>query len=178
MKDDNFFELFGLKVQFEINGADLTARYRALQSQIHPDKYTNAAEKERLLSVHKAALVNEAYQVLKTPLPRAKYMLSLHGILLDEQQSTTLMAPDFLMEQMELREALSEIQHADSPIKLLDDIFSKIESKKNQLISDIALKLSKESKKEYEAAADKVRQLQFFIKLQEEARQIESQLDL
>jgi len=178
MKDNNFFELFGLEVQFELNESELTSRYRSLQSQVHPDKFANATEKERLLSVQKAALVNDAYQTLKSPLIRTKYILSLHGIMLDDEQTTTLMDPGFLMEQMELRESLSAIKNASNPESLLDDIYNTIDNKEQKLISSIRLKLEIASKESLEDTANYVRELQFFQKLKEETEQLEAELDL
>ena len=51
------------------------------------------------------ALVNEAFQTLKNPLRRGRYLLQLRGIDTDEEIDTA-MDSAFLMEQMELRESL------------------------------------------------------------------------
>jgi len=178
MEDNNFFKLFGLQQEFELNIEDLTSRYRALQSKIHPDKFANASEKERALSVQKAALVNDAYQTLKSPLRRAKYMLYLCDINLDSAQNAAPMSASFLMEQMELRESLTEIQKSTNPNDRLKDIFEHINNKEQALISSISIKLTNASKENIEEAANNVRQLQFFLKLQEEAEHIESELNL
>ena len=58
-----------------------------------------------------ATLANEAYQTLKKPASRAKYLLSLSDI--DATQETnTAMPMDFLMQQMEWRESLEDFKSA------------------------------------------------------------------
>ena len=47
----NHFELFGLPVAFYIDAQKLEERYRELQRTLHPDRYANAGERERRLSV-------------------------------------------------------------------------------------------------------------------------------
>ena len=102
------FELFELPVSFDIDLQDLSQRYRKLQRVVHPDKFANASDRERRLSVDKAATVNDAYQILKSPQRRARYMLELQFVSFDDEKDMAL-DPAFLMEQIELREALQEL---------------------------------------------------------------------
>ena len=60
----------------------------------------------------KSTQVNDAYQTLKSPTKRAKYILSLHRSV----EKITL-PPDFLMQQMEWEEHLEDIE---KKIKELD----------------------------------------------------------
>ncbi|MHB8256334.1 MAG: Fe-S protein assembly co-chaperone HscB [Acidiferrobacterales bacterium] len=105
--EKNFFELFGLPVGFNLDTADLAARYRDLQRQFHPDRYANATDPERRLSLQITAQINQGFQTLKEPLSRGRYLLALQGVNTDEETDTR-MDPDFLVEQMELRESLDE----------------------------------------------------------------------
>lgn len=75
----NHFELFGLPLQFQLDGSLLSSQFRDLQRQFHPDKFATASERDRLLAVQKAAQINDAYQVLKNPISRAEYLLIQHG---------------------------------------------------------------------------------------------------
>ena len=54
-----------------------------------------------------AVRVNEAYQRLKDPLKRAAYLCELDGAPIDAENNTAMPA-DFLMQQMEWREALDD----------------------------------------------------------------------
>lgn len=49
----NHFELFGLPLQFQLDGSLLSSQFRDLQRQFHPDKFTTASERDRLLAVQK-----------------------------------------------------------------------------------------------------------------------------
>ncbi|MBU5881014.1 co-chaperone HscB [Vibrio cholerae O1] len=110
----NYFELFGLPIQFELDGSLLSSQFRALQKRFHPDNFATASERDRLMAVQQAAQINDAYQTLKDPLRRAEYLLSLQGIEMNAEQQT-LQDPMFLMEQMELREELESVTACADP---------------------------------------------------------------
>ncbi|MGB5261168.1 MAG: Fe-S protein assembly co-chaperone HscB, partial [Gammaproteobacteria bacterium] len=119
------FELFDLPPSFEVDAGLLDLRYRELQRSLHPDRFVNAGDRERLLSVHQAARINEAYQILKDPLLRGRYLLELAGQAFDDEHHTTRDTA-FLMEQMELREALSAVRGEDDAFAALGSIMDRI----------------------------------------------------
>ena len=65
------FSLFELPASFRLDAALLDRRYLEMQSRVHPDRFASAGDAERRLSLQWATRVNEAYQTLKKPLPRA-----------------------------------------------------------------------------------------------------------
>ena len=69
------FTLFGLPRLFRLDVTALDARYRELAAQVHPDRFAQAGDAERRLSLQWATRVNEAYQTLNSPLKRAQYLL-------------------------------------------------------------------------------------------------------
>ena len=83
----DYYTLFGLPRSFRIDAAALDRRYREIAAQVHPDKYVQAGDAERRLSLQWATRVNEAYQTLKDSLSRAQYLLLLagHGVDADRQ---------------------------------------------------------------------------------------------
>lgn len=103
---ENFFAVFGLRPGPDIDLAGLSATYRSLQQQVHPDRFTRECDRTQRLAQQQAALVNTAYNTLKSPLARAQYLLELAGQ--HREPETTLRDPAFLMEQMALRERLDE----------------------------------------------------------------------
>lgn len=174
------FELFELPVSFEVDLADLSQRYRELQRAVHPDKFANASDHERRLSVEKAAAINDAYQILKSPQKRARYMLELQSVSFDDEKDTAL-DPAFLMEQIELRESLAEIKQSAEPLEQLNQVMADIKNRIGFVISEIAQQLSSGSLDDVQKKSAKqlVHKMQFLNKLQQEAElQEESLLDV
>ena len=160
----DYFALFDLELRFQIDLVHLEQNYRALQAQVHPDKFSSASGAEKRLSMQCSTHVNEAYQTLKQSMSRARYVLSLHGI--DTQEETnTAMPTDFLMEQMEWREAIGEATDAADPTAL-DQLASKLRQATQQLHAELALQIDQQQ--DYAGAASAVRKLRFFDKLHEE----------
>lgn len=171
----DYFELFELPRAFEIDPDRLSERYRQLQRQLHPDRYVNASDQERRLSVQKTALVNEAYQTLKSPLARARYLLILNGVEFDDERETHFDA-EFLMEQMELREALSEIRSADDATSALMHFMQDINQRKKLMEKTLAATLKTENETQLQDAKQLVQKMQFLVRLQQEAEELEEEL--
>lgn len=157
----DFFSLFQLPRTFSLDAGELDSRYREVQGQVHPDRFTQAGDAERRLSMQWATQANEAYQTLKNPLERAKYLLRLAGqdVL---AESNTAMPTDFLMEQMEWREAVAEARSGGDHHEL--------EHLHNRLRADVtaryeALGERLDRQHDYPGAADQVRRLMFLEKL-------------
>ena len=107
----NHFELFHLPQQFAIDLKALDQAYRDVQNQVHPDKFARSPDAEKRVAMQWATRANEAYQTLRSPMRRATYLCELNGVDL-ETESNTSMAPAFLMQQMEWREALDDARAA------------------------------------------------------------------
>src|SRR5215831_687829 len=103
----NHFELFGLSPSYGLDKGVLEKAYREIQSRVHPDRFAHAGDAERRASLQWTTRVNEAYQALKNPVARASHILALHGVDVAFETNTAMPA-DFLMQQMELREALGD----------------------------------------------------------------------
>jgi molecular chaperone HscB len=155
------FDLFGLAPAFAIEGEALERSYREIQSKVHPDRFAHAGDAERRASLQWTTRVNEAYRTLKDPVQRAKHLLELHGVDV-AFETNTAMPPEFLMQQMELRESLEE---AKTPASL-DEMRKRLRQDKAQLQNQIAEAL--DTKKDYAGAAGLVRKLQFLDRLDEE----------
>jgi molecular chaperone HscB len=160
----NYFELFNMPVSFDVDLSVLPQTYQQLQRLTHPDKFASGSEQQKLVAIQKNAQVNDAYSVLKSPLSRAEYILSLRGIDLQHEQQT-IKDTSFLMQQMEWREELAEVDQQSDPLNVL----SALEDEINQTIkSDLAqLKafLASEEVDAEKQAADIIRQLKFLYKM-------------
>ena len=167
------FTLFGLEPGFAVDQARLLARYRELQQATHPDRFVSAGDAERRWSVQASSRVNDAYTTLKAPLPRAVYLLELAGVTVDEE-SDTRMDPMFLMEQMELREALEAVAGASDPHATLDAVRAKLVALETAAMRGFETAMVAG---DTAAARVEIRQWQFVDKLRREVGEIEAGLD-
>ncbi len=107
----NDFELFGLKQKFSQNRAAVDARWKELQHQAHPDKFAMHGASAQRVAMQWSVRINEAYQRLKDPLKRACYLCELNGAPVNAEKNTAMPA-EFLMMQMQWREALDDAKTA------------------------------------------------------------------
>lgn len=177
VQQQTHFELFDLPVSFELELQDLSQRYRELQRVVHPDNFANASDRERRLSVEKAAVINEAYQVLKSPLRRARYMLELQSVSFDDEKDMA-MDTAFLMEQIELREALDEVGTKPDPLSALNDIMADIKKRLAAILAELkdGLAVTELTDDKKQQLKQLVHKTQFLNKLQQEAEYQEENL--
>ena len=105
----NYFEILDHEVNFVVDAKQLSKKHRHLQTQFHPDKFSNKSKEEQDHSENMSALINEAYSTLTNPMKRALYLLELNGDPLLEGDQPVL-DEEFLVEILELNE---EIDDAD-----------------------------------------------------------------
>ncbi len=168
----NYFELFQLAVQFELDVADLGSRFRQLQAQMHPDRFVGKSQHEQRVAIQYSALVNQAYTTLRSPLQRALYLLELSGIS-SEQVAGERIDGGFLMEQMELREKLESIADMVDPETVLEHLMLEISNDVKRHEQEFVLA---HNAGELQKAASACVKMQYLEKLQQEAEQIESGL--
>jgi molecular chaperone HscB len=110
---DDDFSLFGLPPRFSLDRATLDERWRALQAEVHPDRFSSQGASAQRVAMQWAVRVNEAYRRLKDPLARATYLIQLRGGAV-AAESNTRMPGDFLVQQMSWREVLEDASDADA----------------------------------------------------------------
>lgn len=172
----NYFDLFGLPVGFVVDAAELATRYRELQRVLHPDRFANASDRERRLSLQGATRVNEAYRVLKHPLARAKYLLSLQDIDPDASTRTSI-DPEFLMEQMALREELEAVSGQTDPRLAVNELMERLDGKMKQLVGQLAILFETATREHLERAREIVHEMMFLEKLHSQAADLEAELE-
>lgn len=170
--EKNYFELFGLPMRFDIDNADLSARYLDLQRHVHPDRYASGSDQQRRLALQMTAQINEAFQTLKDPLARGRYILSLHGVSTDEE-TDTVMDPAFLLEQMELREGMQEARTAQDRPQRLQALMQGIEQRLALGTEELGRQLNENSSTSLARARSVVRETQFLRKVQREIEDLE-----
>jgi molecular chaperone HscB len=160
----NHFDLLGLPLAYAVDPARLESGYLALQSQVHPDRFAAATEAERRVAMQWAARANEAYRTLRDPVDRARYILSLKGFDTGEESNTS-MPPDFLMQQMEWREAVAEATGARD-VARLEQVRSELREERAGMLRMLERAIDADSN--YDAGCSLVRKLRFIDKLDEE----------
>lgn len=171
---ENYFKLLGLPIDYHVDLQQLNNNYLEVQRTVHPDNFANSSDLERRLSVQKAAQINDALQTLKNPLKRAIYMLSLSGVELKDNE--TAMDPEFLMQQMELREQLSGIKQQSDPFAALDKMLAEVDNTLKsfqQLLGDL---FAISDSAALDKAKNTVLKMQFLSRLQEECLNLEEEL--
>lgn len=159
--DDNDFDLFGVVQRFAQDRAELDARWRALQAEVHPDRFASEGTAAQRIAVQWAVRVNEAYQRLKDPLKRAAYLCELAGQRIDAENNTA-MPGAFLMQQMAWREALDEAR-AEADVEALAE---QVATHRNEAITRLQRTLDDEH--DAAAAAQQVRALMFIERFAED----------
>lgn len=169
----NYFDLFDLPFQFEVDLARLSDKYRELQRHSHPDRYADQGEQEQRVAMQASSHLNMAMDTLKHPLPRATYILSLQGIDLNSETDTK-MDHGFLFKQMEWRESLEELPGDDSAWDVLDSLTDEVQKERKTELSALSELIAAE---DWAAVRDKVRQLQFIEKMLSEIADKEAALE-
>jgi molecular chaperone HscB len=168
----NYFELFDLPADFDLDLGQLGERYREVQRELHPDRYARASAHEQRLAVQYSALINEAYATLRKPLPRALYLLELSGMSREAIENQPLDG-GFLITQMELREKLESIDELVDPEPVLERLLEEIGG-------DIAVQQAEFARTfpagDSARAAAACVKMQYLDKLLREAEQAESSL--
>lgn len=153
------FQLFQIPEQFAQDRAALDTRWKELQREAHPDKFAAQGAAAQRIAMQWSVRINEAYQRLKDPVQRAAYLCELHGAPINAENNTAMPAA-FLMQQMELREALEEAKTEEN----LEEISQQAAEILREQLSNAEQLI--DQAKDYPAAAQAVRALLFIQKFQ------------
>ena len=169
----DFFEIFAIPVAWQVDSSQLQSRYLKLQQEFHPDRFASRSDTEKRLAVQTASLINQAYDTLKSPLKRAQYLLELNKI--DASQDSHITSDGvFLMEQIELREALSDVRNSADPFAALDSLRSGVENSYAEQQNQFQAQYQES---DFDHAFNTVAKMQFSAKLLDEIEQLEAELE-
>ena len=169
----NYFELFGLTPAFKLDLSVLETSFRKIQSEVHPDRFVSGTTSEKSHSMQTATLANEAYITLKAPALRAAYLLALQGINATPETNTKMPA-DFLMQQMEWREALEDAK-VEKNIAALENLLAEMQSEVKSLQADLTFHF--DEKNDLAEATEATRKLIFIDKVCADINKAISQLE-
>lgn len=163
------FELFDLPRRFAQDAAQLDTRWKDLQRQAHPDRFAAQGAAAQRLAMQWSVRINEAYQRLKSPLRRAAYLCELGGAPVQGEDNTAMPA-DFLVQQMEWREALDEA----STVQEVEALHSSVQAAERDTLARCAQAI--DGAGDFAAAAKQVRALMFLARFADSIEQRTDQL--
>ncbi len=109
--DVNYFDLLGIAASYDIDPAEVRARYLNLARAVHPDRLKADTSEVRALSLRTTAQVNRARTVLLDPIQRAEYLLAMAGGKCSADDKSV--PNDVLADMLTLREELEEARESD-----------------------------------------------------------------
>jgi molecular chaperone HscB len=148
------FELFDIAARFALDRTALDTRWRALQAEVHPDRFATQGAAAQRVAMQWAVRVNEAYQRLKDPVKRAAYLCELNDAPI-EAENNTAMPTDFLTRQMEWREALDDASTIAQVAALAEEVSV------HRGAALMQLQATLDEQRDFAAAAQQVRALMF-----------------
>jgi molecular chaperone HscB len=159
--DSNDFELFDVPLRFEQDAEALSQRWKALQAAAHPDRFAAEGAAAQRVAMQWSVRVNQAYQRLKDPLKRAAYLCELHGAPIDAENNTAMPA-EFLVRQMQWREALDEA--GDGPA--VHALAGEVAQARRGMVQGLGTLI--DGHRDWPAAAAQVRALMFVTRFAED----------
>jgi molecular chaperone HscB len=169
----NYFELFGLKPVFDIDAAELRAIQQRLQATHHPDRHVSASPADRRASVQMASWINQAFETLRDPVKRSRYLLEINGADMPDESATTGDA-EFLMEQLELREAVEGCREDDRPLDCCARIETRLEQRAGELAAEFVDNLEAGR---LDQAVESSRKMQFIQRIQHQLSELQFELE-
>ncbi|MEO5765988.1 MAG: Fe-S protein assembly co-chaperone HscB [Casimicrobiaceae bacterium] len=169
----NYFDLFGIPQRYRFDGERLEQAYRALQSEVHPDRFAGGSDAQKRIALQSSARVNEAYRALRDPVLRAQYLLQMHGVDATDETDTSLPL-EFLEHQLERREAAEGFVEARD-VRALSALVTQIRAESTD--REAALATALDDERAFADARTKVRELTFLQKLAADLDTLQSTLD-
>ena len=169
---NNPFALFDLPVAFQVDSALLNERYLALQKSLHPDNFSAASAQEQRLAMQKSAEINDALRILKDPIARADSIIALNTGEQENPEEKSNKDIGFLMQQMEWRETLENIENRKDTDELTA-FAQEINQIRHAILSELSTALDAQQWDIARAITDKLR---FIKKLQAEIERVEETL--
>lgn len=114
----NYFKFYDLPITFNPDQQLVKQQFYALSKKYHPDFYINESEEKQAEVLELSTLNNKAFQILSNPQKRLQYILELKGELIEGENYT--LPQDFLMEMMDVNEAIMEMEFDPDASKLAD----------------------------------------------------------
>lgn len=148
----NYFKLFDLQEQYNIDLLLLDSKYFALLAKYHPDKASGTEEKYKFSTL--SSVINNGYKILMDDFERAAHILELHEINIKNDSIAHKLPFDILEEILEMKEKLEYGNRNEKQAMLAARL-----DKRKIIISEL---LNLFAIKDYKAAAIKSMMLRYY----------------
>ncbi|MBF0350435.1 MAG: DnaJ domain-containing protein [SAR324 cluster bacterium] len=129
----NYYAIFGIPYTYNIRPKQLELMFHKLATELHPDFYLTATPDVKKQSEEASALLNRAYETLRSPGTRAAYLM---GLLAQDQHLDEKQLPEGFLEHMfELQENLDEQIDNDNK-QAIAEMKTDIETQWQNLLSE------------------------------------------
>ncbi|XP_075216096.1 iron-sulfur cluster co-chaperone protein HscB-like protein, mitochondrial [Lycorma delicatula] len=164
---NNYFELLGLNITYDLKLAELAKKYRQLQSVLHPDKFSNKTTEEKNISAEYSSLINKAYSTLNNPINRGLYLLKLKGNVGGEEM--VQMDSTFLMEIMEKNEEVEATFDSEK----INELYKVNKETINSLIGNLSKAFNED---DIAAAREILTKLKYYSSIDTKIKQMKEKL--
>lgn len=130
----NYFEFYGIPESFNVDESVVKRKFYELSKSYHPDFYINHSDEKQQEILELSTVNNKAYQVLSSPIKRLEYILKLHGHAIEGEKYQ--LPQEFLMEMMEVNEALMELEFEPDPA-VLENTSKQIAVIEEEILSEL-----------------------------------------
>ena len=131
----NYFEFYGMPVSFLVNEDEVREKYIELSRKYHPDFFVSETEGKQQEVLQLSTLNTKAFQTLSDFDRRMKYILEIKNLIHEGERYS--LPQSFLMDMMEINEALMEIKMAPDMSRIAE-VESQINSTLDTMNREIA----------------------------------------
>lgn len=134
MNLSNYFEFYDLPLSFKVDQSQLKKKFYEFSKKYHPDFYVNESQAKQDEILEVSTVNNKAYKTLSDPLMRIEYILEMHDLLAEGDKYA--LPQDFLMDMMDVNEALMDMEFDPDPSRLME-ITSEVDQLETSLFDEL-----------------------------------------
>ncbi|SFG89470.1 Fe-S protein assembly co-chaperone HscB [Pedobacter insulae] len=157
----NYFDFYEIPISFNPDQDVVKQKFYALSKKYHPDFYINESQEKQEEILELSTLNNKSFQVLRDDQKRLQYILQLKGQLVEGENYA--LPQHFLMEMMEVNEALMEMEFDPDPDKMttLTNQISEIEDALRRDLHALTASFDQSDEESQEASLKEIKDLYY-----------------
>lgn len=155
----DYFQLYDIPISFNPDQTLVKKKFYALSKAFHPDFFVNESEEKQQEILAQSTLNNKAFQTLSNPDKVLPYILEVKGELIEGEKYQ--LPQDFLMEMMEVNEALMELEFDanEQQIKEASDKVKELEEGLNTELNSFTSEFANTSENEQQALLKQIKDI-------------------